>query len=176
MRTSHAALPANPMPSRIHKETSMVLTSFLLLHLDAALLTHTDHLSRHSCSDRIVRDILCHDRARRNDAAISDVYARQNQNTVSDPNIVSDTDRQLGFKPLFHHRNIRPLKTVISCDNRDIRPHHHTAANVTSTINFGIDADSGIVTKSYFCRKGSIFLDIYPFSTIGQHPSSAKPA
>ena len=41
----------------------MVLTSFLLLHLDAALLTHTDHLSRHSCSDRIVRDILCHDRA-----------------------------------------------------------------------------------------------------------------
>ena len=77
----------------------MVLTSFLLLHLDAALLTHTDHLSRHSCSDRIVRDILCHDRARRNDAAISDVYARQNQNTVSDPNIVSDTDRQLGFNP-----------------------------------------------------------------------------
>ena len=143
MRTSHAALPANPMPSRIHKETSMVLTSFLLLHLDAALLTHTDHLSRHSCSDRLVRAILCHDRARRNDAAISDVYARQNQNTVSDPNIVSDTDRQLGFKPLFHHRNIRP--------------HHHTAANVTSTINFGIDADSGIVTKSHFCRKGSIF-------------------
>lgn len=140
----------------------MVLTSFLLLHLDAALLTHTDHLSRHSCSDRIVRDILCHDRARRNDAAISDVYARQNQNTVSDPNIVSDTDRQLGFKPLFHHRNIRPLKTVISCDNRDIRPHHHTAANVTSTINFGIDADSGIVTKSHLCRKGSIFSQYLP--------------
>ena len=109
----------------------------------------------------VIGNIFGNNRTRTNYRTLPNMYARQNDDSGTDPNIILNYNCPLVCKPLLIHRNISPVKCMISDINAYIRPHHNIVSYNYFSVNLGSYTDSRIISQ--FDRRGKFrtFFYIY---------------
>lgn len=126
-------------------------------------------MRRNSAHDSIRCHILRHNAAGRDNAPVSDMYARQNYDAVAYPYIILDINRLFILEALLHHRYIRSVKPVIPRNDSNIRAHHNKSAYVTFAVYFSVNTYAGKITECDFLREDRVFLHINLSTAICQH-------